>query len=350
MFRLSVRDLQFRALRFAITALATAVVFSIVLVMAGLSTQFHTETKEAIEKFGGDAWVVEDGDAGPFTGVFSIPTSFAAELDALDATEASPLVLTLLTLDLDRADQIARVVGADPDGLGFPEVTAGRTIEGPDEVVVASSSAVAIGDDVVITGTEFEVVGLVEGMTMAGGIPVLFIDLAESQDLFFSGEPIASALIVQGEIPPLPPGYKAMSLAQTREDTLRPLNPTMTSLDYMTILLWIAGTALMGAVVYVSAIERLRDFAVVKALGGSTGRLLGGVVLQSVLVAILAAAAGVGLSFVVTPNFPFLIKIPQIAYVQLFALAVGAGVFASMGGVRRAVKVDPVMAFSAAGR
>ena len=43
----------------------------------------------------------------------------------------------------------------------------------------------------------------------------------------------------------------------------------------MRILLWIVAACIVGSIVYVSAIERTRDFAVFKATGASNGSLVG---------------------------------------------------------------------------
>jgi putative ABC transport system permease protein len=40
---------------------------------------------------------------------------------------------------------------------------------------------------------------------------------------------------------------------------------------------------------------------------------------------------------------------PDAAYLQLVLLAAASGVLASLGGIRKAVRVDPAVAFAAAG-
>jgi putative ABC transport system permease protein len=124
---------------------------------------------------------------------------------------------------------------------------------------------------------------------------------------------------------------------------------TMSALRLIALLLWAAGTVLIGAFVYVSAIGRLKDFAVMKALGGSATQLLRGVAVQSLLLALAAAATGASLANLYIPRFPVYLDPPAAAYVQLFLLAAGSGLLASVGGIRKAVRVDPAVAFGAAG-
>ena len=47
---------------------------------------------------------------------------------------------------------------------------------------------------------------------------------------------------------------------------------------------------IVAALVYVTALERTRDFAVLKALGASSGMLFAGLVVQAVVVSLAAAA------------------------------------------------------------
>ena len=115
----------------------------------------------------------------------------------------------------------------------------------------------------------------------------------------------------------------------------------------MAELLWVVAALIVGSMIYVSALERTRDFAVFKAVGVPTRSILAGLILQAVIVAILAAALGAGLSLLLGPLFPMRCDIPQAAFVALPIVAVLIGLLASVAGLRRAVTVDPAMAFGA---
>ena len=54
--------------------------------------------------------------------------------------------------------------------------------------------------------------------------------------------------------------------------------------------MWLVAAMIVGALLYVSALQRVRDFAVIKALGSSSLALFGSLALQSVVVTLLAAA------------------------------------------------------------
>jgi putative ABC transport system permease protein len=73
--------------------------------------------------------------------------------------------------------------------------------------------------------------------------------------------------------------------------------------------------------------------------------VLAGLALQAVVVALLAAAVGVILVQVLAPLFPMTVAVPMTAYLTLPAIAVAIGLLASVAGLRRAVAVDPALAF-----
>ena len=53
-------------------------------------------------------------------------------------------------------------------------------------------------------------------------------------------------------------------------DLLRPLKVAVNSITIVAILLWVVAALIVGSVIYLSALERLRDFAVFKAIGVPT--------------------------------------------------------------------------------
>ena len=58
MFFIGLRDLQWRLRRFVIGVAATALVFSITLLLGGISAFFHNETSRTVSAFNVDRWIV----------------------------------------------------------------------------------------------------------------------------------------------------------------------------------------------------------------------------------------------------------------------------------------------------
>src|SRR6476469_10054589 len=63
----ALRDLQWRRKRFVIAIVATALVFSMTLVLSGVSESFPREVNSLVSAIGGESYLAAAGEAGPFT-------------------------------------------------------------------------------------------------------------------------------------------------------------------------------------------------------------------------------------------------------------------------------------------
>jgi putative ABC transport system permease protein len=131
-----------------------------------------------------------------------------------------------------------------------------------------------------------------------------------------------------------------------RDDLIRPLHGATVAIDVMRWLMWIVAAVIIGAVTYLSALERVRDFAVLKAVGGSSLSLALSLAAQAVLASIAAAVLAIGLAQLLKPLFPLPVDITAQAYLALPAIAMLVGVLSSLAALRRAVGVDPALAFA----
>jgi putative ABC transport system permease protein len=161
----------------------------------------------------------------------------------------------------------------------------------------------------------------------------------------FSGQPVISAIGLRGTPTQIPAGYRVVDRQAVVDDMVRPLHGAHLAFSYMTVLLWAVAALIVGSLIYLSALERTRDFAVLKALGVATYSVLAGLALQALLLASVAAALGGLLAMVVGPLFPMLVAVTPSAFLTLVATALAIGLLASSAGLRRAVAVDPVLAF-----
>jgi putative ABC transport system permease protein len=189
------------------------------------------------------------------------------------------------------------------------------------------------------------VVGRTSGLSVNGGQPVVFLPLADAQHLLVNGLPVVSAVVTQGMPTQLPDGYAVRDDRATRDDLLRPLKGALTSLRLTLWLLWGVAALVVGSAVYLSALERRRDFAVYKATGWSLWDLVASQVAQAVLLSVAASVVGLGLAVVLVPLFPLTFTVPATSALALPAVAVGVGVIASAAGLRKAVGVEPALAF-----
>ncbi len=168
--------------------------------------------------------------------------------------------------------------------------------------------------------------------------------LEQAQQLLLGGQPLASMVVFRG-VPDLPPGYTAFTRDEARADLLRPMQNPMQSIDFVKVLLWLVAALIVASVVYLTVLERTRDFAVFKATGVSKAAIGAGICLQAVVVAVVASVLGIGLALLLAPFFPMHVEIAASAMVTLPVLAVVVGITSGLFGVVRTVRVAPATAF-----
>lgn len=345
MFLMTLRDLQYRAVRFGVAILGTALVFSLVLIMSGLSLQFRREPKRTVSALRADRWVVVEDVTGPFSaGSDTVPLTLGDELRTSGAERASPIIITRKSVKVAGETSDVMVFGFEIGWPGKPPLVRGHQISGRGEIVASEELGLSLGRKIRMGKLDLEIVGLTRKMTIFGGTPLVYLDYPDAQEIVFRNQPTATAFLVQGKAAP-PKGFKALSNDAVAEDAFRVLDKPVAAIDLVQFLLWIVATSIIGVVVYLSALERARDFAVMKAVGASSKGLLSGLAAQSVIVAVTAALLSFAIQAGLVPLFPIPISVPARAYVQLPIIALVAGVAASLGGLRKAVRVDPALAF-----
>jgi putative ABC transport system permease protein len=342
----ALRDMQWRKRRFVIAILSTAIIFGMTLVLTGLANGFRVEAQRTVDSLGVDAFLVKAGASGPFVGA----TPFApVDLQRIAASPgvvaAAPLVYAGGTVTLGDSTRNADLFGAPERGPGMPAVSQGRPPSTPDEVAVSSTLERGLGDEIEIASRRLRVVGIVENSTALANLPNIFLTTAGAQQLVYGGQPLAASIGIRGTLNQVPPGYRAVDRDGAIADLLRPLKVAVNSITIVAIMLWIVAALIVGSVIYLSALERLRDFAVFKAIGVQTGSILAGLALQAIIVALCAAAVGAVLSRLLGPLFPMQVIVPVQAFIALPVIAVVIGLIASAAGLHRAVAVDPALAF-----
>lgn len=346
MLQAALRDLIWRRRRYLIAAIGTALVFAMTLVLTGLSNGFDVEAKDTLESFGAGAWVVKEGAAGPFLGAAPFSEDVVAEVaDTPGVESAGGLVFGRKSVGEGSALEDVNVFGFEPDGPGMPEPDDGRVPEREGEVMVSTTLGFDIGETMDLSGTPLEVVGEIRDSTVLAGVGNTFLTISQAQAVVFSGAPIVSAVVVDGELTNPPSGYVALDDDTAMDDFLRPLEQPRQSITFMAIILWLIAALIIGSVVYISTLERVRDFAVFKALGIPVSKVLVGLAFQAAVLALIAAVVGIGLALLLAPVFPMKNVIPMSAFVALPIVGIVIGALASVIGMRRVMTVDPALAF-----
>lgn len=342
----ALRDMQWRSRRLVIAVVSTGLIFAMTLALTGLSNGFHVEAQRTVDSLGVDTFVVKAGAAGPFLGATPFAQAEMAQVAAAPGVVAAAgLACAASTVKDGASRRNVTAFGAPEHGPGMPRVSEGRAPSTPDEVAVSSTLDRHVGDEILLGARTVRVVGIVPNSTALAKMPNVFLTTEGVQQLSYNAAPIITSIAIQGTPRQLPNGYQTMDRAAGITDLLRPVKVAGGSITIVADLLWVVAVLIVGSVVYLSALERLRDFAVFKAIGVPTRSILAGLALQAVIVTLLAAVLGVAFSLLLGPMFPMLVVVPMSAYLALPLVAIVIGLLASVAGFRRAVAVDPALAF-----
>jgi putative ABC transport system permease protein len=343
---IGIRDLQWRLRRFVIGVAATALVFAITLLLSGLTAALHNEPRRIVHAVGADAWVVPSGVSGPFTSTEPLPVALVQRIRSRPGVDAAAaLVLARATVRVPTLSDI-NVVGYQLGALGAPAVRHGRGIEHNGELVVDDSLGPRVGNRLQIGGRTFSIVGSAHRMTYFGGTPVVFMTLRDAQELLYNGAPYATTIVTTGTPHDLGPGLSVLDNGEVLADLRRPVDVGAQTIGFLDVLLWAVAAGIIGAILYMSALERIRDYAVLKAIGVSNRFIMQAVALQATLLAVASAIAAMVLARILGPVFPMPVEVPAIAYPALFAIAIVVGLLASAAALRRALHADPATAFA----
>jgi putative ABC transport system permease protein len=348
MLAVTLFDLRFRARQFLIAVIGTALVFAIGLLNAGLANSFSSEVHQFTSSMGADRWLLPAGSTGPMTSFASLPASAVeAVRKQRGVLRADPLI-TVPYETVHSGSYVASgtLVGFVPGGIGDLAPVEGRDATAPGEAVIDRSFKLHIGSQFTIAGHTLRVVGISAHRTINGGVGIVSMRIDDARKIVFNGLALETVVVTKGVPAAVPAGLHAFTTAQIASDTLRPLRSPITSLQKSMEMMWVIAAVIVAALIYVSALERIRDFAVLKAIGSSTRAVFGGLAMQSVIVTVLGGGIALATANLMKPLFPLPVAIPTWAYVTLPAVAIVVGILSSLVVLRRAVSVDPSLAFS----
>jgi FtsX-like permease family protein/MacB-like protein len=343
---ITLRDLQWRARRFALGVAATSLVFSLTLVLAGLVAGFKNEVVRTVDTFHGDRWVVAGGTSGPFTATTPISEGARLRVAATPGVQRAESVVLFRHTALDGGtSHPVNVIGAQPGGLVQPDVVEGRRVQRDGEAVADRLAGIALGARITVAGTPLRVVGRTDGLSYFAGGPVLVVSLHDARHLAYSDAPLASAVITRGVPRAAVAGLKVMDTEAVKKDLRKPVSGATTTIQILAVILAIIAVGIIGLMTYLSGLDRLVDFAVFKAIGVRTSKLLTGLVLQVLLLALVSALIASVIALVLAPTFPIGVELSFGTFAALLGLAIVVGLLVSIVNVRQATGVDPALAF-----
>lgn len=348
----SLRDLQGRARRFVLSACATGLILGLALMMSGVANSFSIEASRTVRAVGAKTWLVRSGSPGPFTAPAPFPLNDVSALRQRPGfSSAAPLLVGVAVATLPSTQERAatpasrdvNVLGVLPGRLGSPVVAAGRALSHAGEAVVDDATHARVGDRISLNGALFRVVGVVRGVSYFAGQPVVFVDIHDLDAMEHAT--VASAVLLDTRSPAPVHGFTALDTAAVEADLHRPIAQADQTITLIEALLWLVAAAIIAAVVYLSALERQVEFAVLKSFGTPNTYLFAGLVFEAVVMALASAAIGYGAELALAPTAALAVHVSLGDYLAVPALALVVGVIASFLPARRAARVDPALAF-----
>ncbi|MFZ0248991.1 MAG: ABC transporter permease [Acidimicrobiales bacterium] len=349
MLAVTFADLWFRARQFLIAVIGVGLVLALALGLSGLADGFHAEVASTVDAVGATSWVMAPSAHGRLTAFAAFPATTATEVAHEPGVRRASAVLLapqqVVLVNGSPVPQTINLMGVQPGGLGAPQVVSGHGLSGSHQAVVDSKVGAPVGSVLVLGGKPYSVVGTVDDRTLDGGVPLVYMPLATVQQAVLGGRPLVTAVATAGTPTTVPAGLVVLTPTSVVTDTVGALGSAVSSIDNTRTLMWIIAAAIVASMLYVAALERKRDFAVLKALGSSSAALFLSLVLEAVVVTLCAAILAEILSIFMGPLFAQAVDITPGARAVLPLIAVTVGVIASVSALRRVTGADPATAF-----
>jgi len=349
-----------RPARTALCVVGVALQVLLIVLIVGMIDGELTEWAHRVEGVGADLLVRPPGSSIFFSlSAASVPEQVADEIARVPGVRVvAPVLIAVEPTTLDI------VYGIDPDtfnalGSGF-RFLAGRIFTGPREVVVddikARTAHLQPGQHIVLLGQDFTVSGIVQ----SGRGARLFIPLRTAQELagadhrvsmFYvstDGATAAVARLLENQLP----GYHILSMEEyltlMNSSNLPDLQPFVRSMIGLGLSI---GFLVVFLTTYTVILERTREIGILKSLGASRGQIIGLLLRETILVAMLGAALGLlaawGVRAVLHREVPALTVLMSLPWmVRAVLLALIAALAGALYPALRAAGFDPVEALA----
>lgn len=339
-------DFRARLRRFLVIGVGMALVLAITLLLSAFSEGFNLRGERLLALFGGDHFVIADGASGPMTSTAPIDAGIVDGLAAQPGVvQAVPLLIAPTAIIVDGQPSSVVVVGV-PDGVSWPPIIEGRALGAADEVVVDSELAeLDVGAEITIAGRRLTVVGRTEHAEWDIATTGVFVPAETARTALAGGQDVVTAVAITGDAPDVADGLRVASRDDAVADVVARTKDAKRSIDSFKFTLWALAVVIVGAVLYLAALERVGDFAIFKATGASNVDLVLGLALQAALIGVIAGVASIGLAHLMKPLYPGLLSLPFHVAWPVIPVAVVIAVISGFFGVRRAITVDPSEAF-----
>lgn len=358
---LALRDLRFATGRFALMGAVVALISLLLVMLSGLTAGLGGQNTGALDRLASQgvqrlAFGSPSGQDPEASFAQSGVTS--AELEAWRQADgvasADPLGVAQGRASTEEGIAPVALIGVAPDGADVPSGLAeGEVVIGQE---IAEQLHVGVGDTVALSGARVRV-GAIEPTEYHSHTPVMWLSLTDWQEASHAGQDVVgTALAVR-----LQAGQgSAESATDAADQAAGTVSTTVTDAysalpayssengSLMTMQGFLYAIAALVTIAFLSiwTVQRTREIAVLKALGGSTGWVLRDALVQAGIVlsvgVLVGAAAAAGLGALASQAVPFTVDLATVLVPAAGMIALG--MLGATLAVVRTVRIDPLLA------
>jgi putative ABC transport system permease protein len=307
--QLALRNLKRRPARSVLTAAGVALAVGSFITLYGLSQSVEQNVQQSIEEHGADLTVRRSGTAELFGG--TIPESVGASIAQIPGVAAISAELISL-VGTDR-DEHVLATGWAQDSFFWQNVPLeeGRLPNRDERKValvgidLAHAMQKHAGDTIGLLGEQFQIVGITRFNSIINR-NIVVVPLADLQELTFRPGAVTFLSVKlahpedQAEVERVAHDIEAVGglSASKSENVLR--NDTMIGLlrAVSRSMAWVAllmGVLMVLNTLLMAVLERTREIGILAAIGWSTERITGAIVIEGFILSAAGSAAGVGI-------------------------------------------------------
>lgn len=374
MINLAQRDIAHSMGKFVTTAIGVGLLIGVVLIMLGVYRGMTHDAMIVPNDIDPDLWVVQKETLGPFAENSRLHEDLKYALRGLKGVE-SVQPLTFQSIQIPRHPKPIRVYAMGYDAYsGFKPFALyrGRPIQNPsNEIIVDTKSGLEMGETVELGRSQYTIVGMTRKSVSSGGDPMIYLDLAEAQELQFSfgneqirNDRVRGAVAHNATVnafalrlyPGTPPQAVASEIKRwkhlqvfTQSDqesilTQNLIERSAKQIGMFTVILLIVSTVIISLIIYTMTINKMKEIAILKLIGASNLIITKMIAQQSLLLGIIAFVAGNVFAHSTADIFPKTIILVPLDALKLFVVVVLVSILASLSGIRTALRVDPASA------
>jgi putative ABC transport system permease protein len=305
--------------RVGLTILAIAAIIAEIFILEGFLAGNYSQLRNAVLNRGGDVMVTQKGISNFIAARSILPQQTRELVEAVEGVQTTH-PLTSLSVIFNKDGRRTPIIILVYDTAGGPRhIISGRAIENPREIVIDQALAkrydLAPGDTMTISDFEFTVAGVSQN-SAAFFTPFAFLTYDGLIDFYFESDvaddiaafPLLSFLSVD-----VTPGSDPKTVAQRIESNVSAADaflPTELAhqdenlgrnllgpvLNLLLVVSYGIGALVIGMFMFAAIRARRQSLGVLRALGFSTGRIAGAVMVEAGILTLLAIPLGLLLS------------------------------------------------------